>query len=129
MSARHVIEHALRAYYADSAEPNAIARELLAQYDAERDEEKATATPAATATPHVFIENAPVRALHDAMKARHGDWRTSDARRVLLAAGFTGLGRNTASSYLRALVSLGLATAHGPSDARFYTLSSKGGTA
>ncbi|WP_055696541.1 hypothetical protein [Streptomyces silaceus] len=35
MSARTVIEHALRVYYADSAEPNAIARDLLA---AHRDE-------------------------------------------------------------------------------------------
>jgi hypothetical protein len=34
MSFRDVIEHALRAYYVDGAEPNAIARELLAQYDA-----------------------------------------------------------------------------------------------
>lgn len=49
MSARSVIEHALRVYYVDSAEPNAIARDLLAQYDAERNKEKATA-PAATAT-------------------------------------------------------------------------------
>ncbi|MGW2742332.1 hypothetical protein [Streptomyces sp. NPDC001450] len=35
MSIRDVIEHALRVYYADSAEPNAIAREVLAQYDGE----------------------------------------------------------------------------------------------
>lgn len=35
MSIRHVIEHALRVYYVDSAEPAAIARDLLAQYDAE----------------------------------------------------------------------------------------------
>lgn len=40
MSARTVIEHALRAYYVDSAEPAAIARDLLAQYDAERDAER-----------------------------------------------------------------------------------------
>ncbi|MBL1107387.1 hypothetical protein JK361_22735 [Streptomyces sp. 5-8] len=38
MSIRDVIERALRVYYADSAEPNAIARDLLAQYDAERDD-------------------------------------------------------------------------------------------
>ncbi|WIC88844.1 DNA binding protein [Streptomyces phage OnionKnight] len=36
MSYRSVIEHALRVYYADAAEPNAIARELLAKYDTER---------------------------------------------------------------------------------------------
>ncbi|MFI1467604.1 hypothetical protein [Streptomyces wuyuanensis] len=35
MSIRDVIEHALRVYYADSAEPNAIARDVLAQYDGE----------------------------------------------------------------------------------------------
>ncbi len=54
MTARTVIEQALRAYYVGSAEPNAIVRDLLAQYDAERDEEKATATPAATATPELL---------------------------------------------------------------------------
>ncbi|MGW2379268.1 hypothetical protein [Streptomyces sp. NPDC001658] len=35
MTARTVIEHALRAYYVDSAEPNAIARDLLTQHEAE----------------------------------------------------------------------------------------------
>ncbi|MGW6747591.1 hypothetical protein [Streptomyces sp. NPDC055006] len=84
--------------------------------------EKATAA-AATTTPHVFIENARVRALHEAMLANPGEWRVGAARHVLLAAGFTGLGRNSASQYLKALVALGLATAHGPDDARFYTLS------
>lgn len=53
MSVRSVIEHALRSYYVDSAEPNAIARDLLAQYDAERDEEKASAK-APTATPELL---------------------------------------------------------------------------
>lgn len=43
MSARDVIKHALRVYYADSAEPNAIARELLAQRDAEHRAEVITA--------------------------------------------------------------------------------------
>ncbi|MFC9465168.1 hypothetical protein [Streptomyces coelicoflavus] len=36
MSYRSVIEHALRVYYAEAADPNAIARELLAKYDADR---------------------------------------------------------------------------------------------
>ncbi|MFJ9128883.1 hypothetical protein ACIRJS_32755 [Streptomyces sp. NPDC102340] len=126
MSVRHVIEHALRAYYVDSAEPNAIASDLLAQYDAERDEEKATARGAATATPHVFIEDDRLRALHDAMTAKRGEWRTGDARRALRDAGFKGLGRNTASQFLRALVDRGLASAHGPDDGRFYTLSTSG---
>ncbi|MEU9597185.1 hypothetical protein AB0E06_10270 [Streptomyces sp. NPDC048109] len=36
MSYRSVIEHALRVYYAEAAEPTAIARELLTRYDAER---------------------------------------------------------------------------------------------
>lgn len=60
------------------------------------------------------------------MIANPGEWRVGAARRVLLAAGFTGLGRNSASQYLKALVALGLATAHGPDDARFYTLSTTG---
>ncbi|MBZ3909390.1 hypothetical protein [Streptomyces acidiscabies] len=34
MSIRHVIESALRAYYADAAEPGPIARDVLAQYTA-----------------------------------------------------------------------------------------------
>ena len=36
MSARDVIVHALRAYYADSDNPNVLVEELLAKYDAER---------------------------------------------------------------------------------------------
>lgn len=35
MSARRVIEHALRAYYVDSAEPNGVARDLLTNHRAE----------------------------------------------------------------------------------------------
>ncbi|WP_432182086.1 hypothetical protein [Streptomyces sp. NBC_00063] len=101
---------------------------LILDERAELIEEKATAA-AATATPHVFIENPRVRALHEAMLANPGEWRVGTARHVLLAAGFTGLGRNSASHFLKALVSLGLATAHGPGDARYYTLSTKGGPA
>ncbi|MFF7313380.1 hypothetical protein [Streptomyces sp. NPDC008137] len=36
MSTHDVIEHALRVYFADSAEPNAIARELLKQHDGQQ---------------------------------------------------------------------------------------------
>lgn len=36
MSARSVVEHALRAYYADSGNAHAVVAELLAQYDAGR---------------------------------------------------------------------------------------------
>ena len=36
MSARTVIEHALRVYYADSRDPQRVVDTLLAQYDAER---------------------------------------------------------------------------------------------
>src|SRR5690606_34607778 len=36
MSARTVIEHALRVYYADSRDPQGVVDTLLAQYDAER---------------------------------------------------------------------------------------------
>lgn len=36
MSARRVIEHALRVYYADSRDPQHVVERLLAQYDAER---------------------------------------------------------------------------------------------
>jgi hypothetical protein len=36
MSARTVIEHALRAYYADSVDPQRVVDRLLDQYDAER---------------------------------------------------------------------------------------------
>lgn len=36
MTARSVIEHALRVYFADSADPNAVVDRLLANYDAER---------------------------------------------------------------------------------------------
>ncbi|MCX4827132.1 hypothetical protein OG746_26940 [Streptomyces sp. NBC_01016] len=93
-----------------------------AAYDAR---EKASAT-APTATPHVFIEDDRLRALHDAMTAKRGEWRTGDVRRVLRDAGFKGLGRNTASQFLRALVDRGLASAHGPDDGRFYTLSTTG---
>ncbi|MCX4615747.1 hypothetical protein [Streptomyces mirabilis] len=51
MSMRDVIEYALRVYYADSAEPNAIAREVLAQYDEQRsvNEDLAKAREAAAA--------------------------------------------------------------------------------
>lgn len=35
MSIRHVVQHALLSYYSDSADPDAIVRELLAQYTAE----------------------------------------------------------------------------------------------
>ncbi|MFB7711643.1 hypothetical protein [Streptomyces sp. NPDC056105] len=87
--------------------------------------EKATAA-AATATPTPFLEDARLRTLHDAMRAQPGEWRTSHARRALRDAGFKGLGRNTASQFLRALVEKGLATAHGPEDGRFYTLSTTG---
>ncbi|GAQ52120.1 hypothetical protein [Streptomyces acidiscabies] len=34
MSIRHVIEHALLSYYADSADPDSLVREVLAQYTA-----------------------------------------------------------------------------------------------
>ncbi|UDM00033.1 hypothetical protein [Streptomyces longhuiensis] len=106
-------------------------RRVLAEHEIDEQaaysarDEKATVA-AATATPPPFIENARVRALHEAMIANPGEWRVGAARRVLLAAGFTGLGRNSASQYLKALVALGLATAHGPDDARFYTLSTTG---
>ncbi|MFF3497422.1 hypothetical protein ACFYWS_39525 [Streptomyces sp. NPDC002795] len=90
--------------------------------------EKAT-VPAATATPHVFIEDARLRALHDAMTAKRGEWRSSDALRAVRDSGVRGVSRGYASRLLRALVEKGLATAHGPQDGRFYTLSTKGGTA
>lgn len=82
MSARTVIEHALRVYYADSAEPAAIARELLAQYDAER-----PAIPplwvadydGAPLTLHLTREAARAACDDVAMVDAHGqgwDWRT-----------------------------------------------------
>ncbi|WP_432164917.1 hypothetical protein [Streptomyces sp. bgisy031] len=109
------------AYFADDWDIHRIAGFVATTSD----EEKATAA-AATATPTPFIENARVRALHEAMLANPGEWRVGAARSVLLAAGFTGLGRNSASHYLKALVALGLATAHGPNDGRYYTLSTPG---
>ncbi|MFG2468685.1 hypothetical protein ACGFXB_24965 [Streptomyces canus] len=39
MSARTVIAHALRVYYADSRDPSGFVDALLAKYDAERDAE------------------------------------------------------------------------------------------
>jgi len=41
MSARHVIEYALRVYYADSRDPKGVVTQLLAQYDGERARELA----------------------------------------------------------------------------------------
>ncbi|MFD7774318.1 hypothetical protein [Streptomyces sp. NPDC059753] len=98
---------------------------LIRTCDGPRRGEKATAA-AATATPTPFLEDARLRTLHDAMRTQPGQWRTSHARRALRDAGFKGLGRNTASQFLRALVEKGLATAHGPEDGRFYTLSTTG---
>ncbi|MFZ3556431.1 MULTISPECIES: hypothetical protein [unclassified Streptomyces] len=91
-------------------------------------EEKATDTASATATPHVFIEDARLRALHNAMTAKRGEWRSSDALRAVRDSGIRGVSRGDASRLLRALVDKGLAVAHGPADGRFYTLSTKGGT-
>lgn len=54
MSMRDVIEHALRVYYVDSAEPNAIAREVLAQYDAERHPVNETLATAREAAAEMF---------------------------------------------------------------------------
>lgn len=88
-------------------------------------EEKATA-PAATATPTPFIEDARLRALHDAMTANSGQWRSSDALRAVRDAGSRGVSRGVASRLLRALVDKGLATAHGPDDGRFYTATTTG---
>lgn len=103
-----------------------LAEHLAAVLDTE---EKASAPAAPTATPHVFIEDARIRALHDAMNARPGhQWRTGDVCRVLRDAGHRGIGRTAASRFLRALVNRGLAEAHGPDDGRYYTLTtSKGG--
>ncbi|MFE4717293.1 hypothetical protein ACFRLW_12865 [Streptomyces sp. NPDC056728] len=92
---------------------------------AEHVEEKATAA-AATATPAPFIEDARLRALHEAMRNRPAQWRSVHAARALRDAGFTGLGRNVAKRFLRALAEQGLATAHGPDDGRYYTVSRTG---
>ncbi|MEV5953764.1 hypothetical protein AB0M11_08295 [Streptomyces sp. NPDC051987] len=51
MSARDVIEHALRVYYADGRDPNSTVAKLLAQYDAERDAEQGKSSRQADATP------------------------------------------------------------------------------
>jgi hypothetical protein len=82
MSARTVIEHALRVYYADSRDPQALVDTLLAQYDAER-----TAIPAlwvadydgAPLTLHL-TRDAAREACDDVAKVdardSHWDWRT-----------------------------------------------------
>ncbi|MFD5838183.1 hypothetical protein ACFWHV_32240 [Streptomyces collinus] len=54
MSMRDVIEHALRVYYVDSAEPNTIAREVLAQYDAEQRPVNETLAKARAAAADLF---------------------------------------------------------------------------
>lgn len=55
MSARTVIEHALRVYYADDRDPSGLVEKLLANYDAERDAARGKSSPVgAEATPGFF---------------------------------------------------------------------------
>lgn len=84
MSARTVIEHALRVYYADSRDPHGFVEKLLAKYDAER-----TAIPplwvadydGAPLTLHLTREAARAACDDVARVDAHGqgwDWRTED---------------------------------------------------
>ncbi|WP_330349749.1 hypothetical protein [Streptomyces sp. NBC_00582] len=54
MSARDVIEHALRVYYADSRNPSATVGRLLAQYDAEQRPANETLVKAREAAADMF---------------------------------------------------------------------------
>ncbi|MCX5562762.1 hypothetical protein [Streptomyces sp. NBC_00038] len=84
MSARTVIEHALRVYYADSRDPNGLVETLLAKYDAER----AAIPPlwvadydGAPLTLHLTREAARDACDDVAKVDAHGqcwDWRTED---------------------------------------------------
>ncbi|APY88222.1 hypothetical protein DCW30_05610 [Streptomyces alfalfae] len=127
MTARHVIEQALRAYYVDSAEPNAIARDLLAQYDAERDEEKATATPAATATPRPAPDSSRERRLEqllDAIRTHGGKWTTRQVQETRRRKGEAPQ-RGTARRDLAELARRGHLVEHGPADGRYYLLATR----
>ncbi|WP_051852089.1 hypothetical protein [Streptomyces sp. NRRL F-5650] len=84
MSARTVIEHALRVYYADSVDPQRVVDHLLTKYDAERD----ATTPlwvadydSAPLTLHRTREAAR-DACDDIAKVdangQHWDWRTEE---------------------------------------------------
>lgn len=125
MNARSVIEHALRVYYVDSAEPNAIARELLAQYDAERDEEKATA-PATTTTPEPAGRLA---VLLDAIHTRGGEWSTAKVQALYRKSGPVAPLRAAACKDLHALHAMGHLVHHDERGRQFYTLNSSTGGA
>lgn len=132
MSARNVIEHALRSYYADSADPKGTVERLLAQYDAERDEEKASAT-APTATPAEPTGRVHARNRLDLLRRTatqwQGEWTTS--RAAHLYSGTYGPGTNWRSVARRDLAQLcreGLLVEHDEEPTRHhYTFNSRKG--
>lgn len=132
MSVRHIIEQALRAYYADSAEPAAIARDLLAQYDAERDEEKATGTAAATATPAGPLGAGArnrLALLRTTVTNNGGEWTTRRAQRLYeVTYGHGTNWREAARRDLKQLHAEGLLVEHTEVPTRHhYTVNTRNG--
>lgn len=128
MSARSVIERALRAYYAESAEPAAIARDLLAQYDAERDTEREKSSrPPAVATPTKLTarENRLAQLL-DTTRTHGGKWSSGSVQQIRRATGGP-VQRGTARRDLIELTRRGHLAQHGAGDGRYFTLRRKEG--
>ncbi|MCX4969361.1 hypothetical protein OHA98_41790 [Streptomyces sp. NBC_00654] len=83
MSARTVIEHALRVYYADSRDPQHVVERLLAQYDAERAISPLYVADYDSAPLTLHLTREAARAACDDVAevdahGRYWDWRTED---------------------------------------------------
>lgn len=118
MSARSVIEHALRAYYADSAEPNGTARDLLDGYRAEVLAEEKASADAPTATPQL---DERLGRLADHILDAGGEWTTRSAHRWLVANVDPGVARYRARHALQHLAALGYLIERDHKGRRSYT--------